>query len=309
MKKEILFGAFGILVVSILGFVIASQIEMNISLDKGWNLIYGFGNPSQLSGGDEIGEENIKAIYGFNPIIQEYIRMYPNPENDKIDVIGDEYLEKTAMWVYSDVSVSTEYRAQEPLPLSELKLYAGWNFVAITPEMKGKTFNELKGNCDFTKVYHFESLVQEWSPNLVNDNSMDEELTDDSVGLGILIKVTSDCKLGTSGNSVGPPGLPGTSNNLPRGATTASCIDSDGGNNVNVKGILDLELDGQTAIIEESCVIDTNPSSTGFVWDEVADCSGDDCYVREGYCETFESSEDWWNEISCPNGCNDGACL
>jgi hypothetical protein len=87
------------------------------------------------------------------------------------------------------------------------------------------------------------------------------------------------------------------------------CSDSDGGVDYNTKGTLTLIIEGETYLAEESCVIDTNPSPTGYVWNEVSSCSGDDCYVREGYCETFESSGDWWQETSCENGCSDGACM
>ena len=87
------------------------------------------------------------------------------------------------------------------------------------------------------------------------------------------------------------------------------CTDSDGGIDYDTKGTLTLIIEGETYLAEESCVIDTDPSLTGYVWDEVSSCSGDDCYVREGYCETFESSGDWWQETSCENGCSDGACI
>ena len=213
MRKVIL-AVFLILILSGV-FVYASQIETGASIYKGWNLVYDFPNPNVLSGSLE--KSSIKAIYAFIPTTQEYARVYPNPENDKIDKIGDSYLEKTAFWVYSDTETgrdfngvfnADEYMAQEPLPISELNLYKDWNFVAIVPEMLGKNLDEIKGNCEVEKEYFWNPEDQKWD-SLVEGRLNGNSFNRDVINLGIALKVSSDCNLNIQGGSnVSPPNLP-----------------------------------------------------------------------------------------------------
>jgi len=195
-------------------FVYASQIETGASIYKGWNLVYDFPSPNVLSGSLE--KSSIKAIYAFIPTTQEYARVYPNPENDKIDKIGDEYLEKTAFWVYSDsetgkdfngVFNADEYMAQEPLPVSELNLYKGWNFVAILPEMFGKNLDEIKGSCEVDKAYFWNPEDQKWD-SLLEGRLNSNPFNRDVINLGIALKVSNDCKLGGDSSSPNPPTIP-----------------------------------------------------------------------------------------------------
>src|SRR3989338_2109307 len=78
---------------------------------------------------------HIKAIYAYIPEDDEYLRIHPNPDNTKIDLVGDKYLESSIMWAYSDISQRTEYWFEQPLPISETSLYPGWNLVRVTPDM------------------------------------------------------------------------------------------------------------------------------------------------------------------------------
>ena len=215
MKKELIVSAIVVLLIGIIGLVYASQIEAGAPIYKGWNLLYSFSSPDQLSG--HLEKSHIKAIYAFIPTTQEYARVYPNPENSKIDKIGDGYLEKTAFWVYSDYQTGEtlngmyngdEYMAQEPLPLNDLPLYSGWNFVAILPEMIGKTFNELKGSCIITKVYWWQPREQKF---ISVDLSSSEVLrAQQNVGSGMIVKVVNNCKMGASSDAsnVNPLSIP-----------------------------------------------------------------------------------------------------
>ena len=86
-------------------------------------------------------------------------------------------------------------------------------------------------------------------------------------------------------------------------AVQSTCLDSDGGKDQYVKG--GLSKGGK--ISTDSCVImGGNTMKVG------ADCPSDEypdtsmCYVREKFCENDEfKSED----INCPNGCVDDACI
>src|SRR3989338_592715 len=106
MNKVLLGFAFvSLLALSV--FVLASTAESYINIEKGWNLVYGF-TPGSLDG-QPLDFSHIKAIYVYIPEDKEYIRIHPNPENAKIDQVGDGYLAKSVMWVYSDISQRTEY--------------------------------------------------------------------------------------------------------------------------------------------------------------------------------------------------------
>ncbi len=225
MNKKLIFSISLVLIVFFAVFVSASQIETGAAIYKGWNLIYGFPEPSVLSGGFDA--SNIKYIYVFIPNIQEYARVYPNPENDKINQIGDGYLIQTPMWVYStsetDVNFNgiynaVEYQTQEHLPLGELTLFGGWNFVAITPYMIGKKLGDMKGNCNIERLYFWDSQKQEW----YSENLLTKTIPNDIVNLGLVMKVSNNCNLGGQGSGLGlPPGLPDSDDN-PQDTTTIS---------------------------------------------------------------------------------------
>jgi hypothetical protein len=212
MSKKLILPVALLLLIGITGFVFASQIESGIGIFKGWNLIYGFTSPSSLSGMFE--SSHIKAIYTYVPGENGYVRIYPNPENSKIDKYGDSYFEKQVSWVYSDATVPgelngyssfTEYWLEEPLPLSQRPLSAGWNFVGITPDMKGKSLNELKGSCNIEKVWAWnnQELTGEGNWDSV---SLDNKFNDYVLMKGIVVKVSNNCELGGSGVNV--PSVP-----------------------------------------------------------------------------------------------------
>ncbi len=231
MKKIIMPVALTFLI-SLSIFVIADFDEaqeykyQEITLKEGWNLvtIYAIRNAVDVDQSDwdreQMQKQNIRAIFFYDFNNGEYIRTYPDIQRDKLQTFIsqidpeeggsiDDYwrLTNSAMWVYSDKRQSITFGTTDgPAPLSYLKLKSGWNFLTITPEMKGKSLNELKGDCNMDKVYHFETSIQEWSPNLANDNFMDEKLTQDSLWLGLVIRVTNDCRLG--GSSITPPSIP-----------------------------------------------------------------------------------------------------
>lgn len=78
------------------------------------------------------------------------------------------------------------------------------------------------------------------------------------------------------------------------------CIDSDGGKDPSEKG----NIVGYGGTGEDSCFFSSSiPNSEG---SHGPDCSGEDCYVSEYFCDGDIKT----NEIiPCPNGCFDGACL
>ncbi len=209
MKTKIVLPITLILLLCGVVLVSAWTIEYGTTINKGWNLVYAFIEPGQIQG---IELSNIKAIYGFMPTTQEYVRFYPNPEMDKINRMDGDQFRNTAFWVYSDAETGKEFNgiynaveywiAEEPIPYNERQIYKGWNFIGITSDMIPKSFEEIKGNCDIERSHIWISSEKEWA-------DFPEMFYPSMIGKGFIIKVTSDCKLGTSGSSnINPPQIP-----------------------------------------------------------------------------------------------------
>jgi hypothetical protein len=297
MNKKMVFSVF--LVVILTSFVMASQIDDDLFIKKGWNLVYGY-TPSLLED-QNLEREHIKAVYAFIPTTQEYARVYPDLEDDKIDLIGDGYLADTSFWVYSDADFETRYSLQEPMPLNligEHNLYEGWNFFGITPAFTDKRLEELEGSCNILKAHIWNARRQEWI-NLPLTEKLDEGDEESKFGggknLGLLLKVSSDCSLEFDNESdILPPPIP----------TPASCSDSDGGINYAVKGNTLDEASGNanyTDVCTNQEIVNRSvawtPSLTGNV-------------LVEYYCG---GNNYLWNFVDCSkegfSSCSEGRCI
>lgn len=252
--------------------------ESEITMFKGWNLVMGFIHPNQLEEQDLAGS-HIKAIFAFLPEKQIYVQVYPNPEENKLSSITEDKLYQTSLWVYSDKTSETEFWLdKEPLPLTNRSfLNKGWNFIGITSDMIGVSgkpkFRDLIGNCNIEKVYFFNPEEQTWI-----SFPMDEDLSRDILGLGMVLKVSEDCNIGALGGSViVPPQLPG------------DCVDTDGGINYYQSGVASSTFDSAG----ESCVGITN-FNIGYK-------------VIESFCN--EKGEVEQKEFECQDMCRNGACI
>ncbi len=196
--------------------------EYGATIYKGWNLVYGFTTPNQLEG-QSLDKSHIKAIYAFMPMVQEYVRFYPNPEESKMENIisklsNDEFNPSiTALWVYSDATVegslnniphATEYWIErKPLPFNTNPLYKGWNFVGITTDMIDKTINGIKGNCNIERIYYWSQENQDWTDFMPHVEY--QKIQKGQIGQGFVFKVSSDCRLGSPESSdITPPSIP-----------------------------------------------------------------------------------------------------
>lgn len=174
------------------------------NFEKGWNLVQGFPSPDWLSGG-EVEASNIKAIYGFDPVSQKYIRFYPNANNAELsssDLRIDTMIATSAFWVYSDKSGESEFMTLKPAPVNKKMLLKGWNFIAITPDMT----ESFAGNCNIEKAYIWGNWNKQW---IIFPYSNPRSFTWDGgnvFGYGLVIKVSADCRLGTPEEDV--PGVP-----------------------------------------------------------------------------------------------------
>jgi len=187
--------------------------KVDVKIEKGWNLL---ASPGELDWGlenSEIKKSDIITSYAFMPNLQEYARILPEDkmELDKLQSLDDNQTISTAMWVYSKKSGNLSYKT-EILWLNQRQLFRGWNFVSITPDMVEKSLNEIKGNCDINGFYFYNSggWTQDMSNLLLDNNNI---LDDDWEGLGAVIKVSNNCKFGSSSTSAtSPPTLPNSQN-------------------------------------------------------------------------------------------------
>jgi len=199
MNSKIITGL--ILLIALSFSVTAGQLQVAIS--EGWNLVYGFQNPNDILSGD-ISKGDIKAIFIYLPNSNEYGQMHPNLESDKIlNQLTVNDVEQSVYWVYSSKTGSADINVDEPMPFIDRNLAAGWNFFPIYEEMVGKKVSEFSGTCDVEKLYAFEPTRQAWL------NLLDEEMQREALGLGIVIKVTSDCNFGIEEEAIkAPPRIP-----------------------------------------------------------------------------------------------------
>ena len=190
--------------------------NVEVSVEKGWNIIAGILPKEAISGNSEIKVSNIKAVWYYPPKLKKYFQVHPNLDELSSQVDDDVAL-TSAMWVYSDKAGTLKYNTLEDyLPLSMRELSAGYNFVTITPDMtvdvntaspeeeEKYTFNAMKGNCNIQKVYFFDNVRQQWG-----EFPLTEELDSNTVGNGVVVKVSNDCKLSKPAQETNqPPNLP-----------------------------------------------------------------------------------------------------
>jgi len=118
-----------------------------------------------------------------------------------------------SIWVYSEDNCEMTIETYDISKAKDYKkLIKGWNFLAVTPEIANPEeysgndieIRDFSGNCIIEKSYLFDSQKQEWAEFPVS-----EEFYENIIGLGWLVKVSEECKLGTpTGGVEGPPVIP-----------------------------------------------------------------------------------------------------
>ena len=190
--------------------------KFDIEITEGWNLAPYYNMYSKdvkywkIDSTSEINKEDIKAIYIYSPLHNEYWQFFPNnkldthenPEmipklTDYMSVISDDdYFYAGAVWIYSDKSGRFKFESNVPDSKklrNERDLFDGWNFLIITPDMVDKNLDQIKGNCDIENQYAWWDEGQEWD-DIPSDGTFPQELE----GKGIIIKVKNNCKIGIS---------------------------------------------------------------------------------------------------------------
>ena len=181
--------------------------DVEIQLREGWNLIPAVCN----TGKPDIQAANIKTLFFFNPHTDVYFNFYHEGkfQNEAEIAPEEEYYCSSSWWALVTEPTTFKYKTDHMQKTENRVLKDGWNFIVITPDFEAKSFNQMVGECDFTKIYHFETGPQQWF-DLTNDESLDESFHESAIGSGLLVKVSNSCTMGSaeSDDISAPPAIP-----------------------------------------------------------------------------------------------------
>lgn len=195
----------------------SEEIIDRLTLSKGWNLVYGLQDPMQIIGPsnayvnpptvEEI-RSDIELIYTYDTQAKTYVLLYAKRGtresgeyknfNPPTSISGN--IPTSVMWVFVEKGHSIKYRTTAPPALSQRTISAGWNFIPVFSDVKGKSINQIKGNCTIDALYTYaeEDGITQWI-NLKNVYDFDDKraLTEAPIGgLQLAIKVTNNCQMG-----------------------------------------------------------------------------------------------------------------
>jgi hypothetical protein len=229
MDKKILMAvAFGLILMST--FLVSAldgimtggndkPYNVEVSVVKGWNIIAGIMPNEAITADSEIKASNLKAVWYYAPNLKKYIQVYPET-SDLFSQVDDDVALTSAMWVYSDKAGRLKYSTLEDyMPLDLRELSSGYNFVTIIPDMYSGTldgagydyeyfiWNKIKGDCNLQSINAWNPETQGWTSVDANINFGEE--INDFIGMGMVVKVSNNCKLSKPVDGVNqPPQLP-----------------------------------------------------------------------------------------------------
>ncbi|MBI4154865.1 hypothetical protein HY498_02145 [Candidatus Woesearchaeota archaeon] len=170
--------------------------NVDVTFSNNWILLAGFADPNQLIQSSFVKSGNIKAIYGLLSS-QQYVRLFPNPEQEVLNMINKTELKNNGFFVFTNLSGRAIYNFSEPLTaFMNRRLYQGWNFFSITKDIldiPNSNITGLRGNCNVERVFTFNSSNQVWLSVSVNEsynNFSNLNIT------SLAIKVTNTCNFG-----------------------------------------------------------------------------------------------------------------
>ncbi len=173
--------------------------ETTIQLYKGWNLI---SLPGKLIQFMELTGAGNKKLLGFVYLPKE--KKYVTIKQAR-EILGSEfyeYLAKHAFWIYSYDDSKLRIKINRNVSYNELELYSGWNLLPVTEDMVGGYLKEIKGTCEFEKLYKWVAKEQSWKKI-----EEDYQFQESEINYGIAIKAIDYCRLG-GGNIIEPPAMP-----------------------------------------------------------------------------------------------------
>ena len=189
--------------------------NVELSLQKGWNLVPGF-NTDSIESDSNIQAEDILATFVYVREKNKYMIFETEDTSSEFfkyfnSATGDEkdYVRQVPVWIYIERVGNIKYLRGSFPSLGGFVLKQGWNFISITPDMLDKSLMDIKGNCNIEKAFPFDIATQSWDDDLLISGWKFKENTIVEPGRGFAIKVIEDCELGmSSGEIIDVPQLP-----------------------------------------------------------------------------------------------------
>ena len=171
--------------------------KFNIELHEGWNLISLPGKGTGFTTGTCSAQQKpIAFIYLDNQ--KRYVSF-----EEALEIMGPErlleYASTHSFWIYSSEDCNIGFKVTSYSTYSNLQLVKDWNLLGTTKDMIGETLNNIKGDCNFEKIYAWNADSQEWIEKSENDLI-------EKMGYGIAVKTVSACTL--KENNIQPPPFP-----------------------------------------------------------------------------------------------------
>ncbi|MBI2548514.1 hypothetical protein HYW21_04140 [Candidatus Woesearchaeota archaeon] len=169
-----------------------------IQLIDGWNLV---SIPNRLITFDTstCSEDKKPLAFVYNDEEQKYLSF-----RDAQKQLGSaflKYISERALWMYSYTSCTLDVTLGKETLYSDLSLSEGWNLMPVTYDMIGQRFIDLGSNCQYHKLYRWNSEDQQWLSAEISTL-----ITEADLMRGFLVKTTSYCEWGEY--TLLPPPMP-----------------------------------------------------------------------------------------------------
>ena len=197
--------------------------QIPVDYHQGWNIIpLGTSFYSLYENSPEaMNQWRYSLQYRYLPIENSYLGFKDSKEEDQVQFIGfsskEEFVQKTeanypikmgynlaGQWAYFTKDITLTHSTFVDADFNSYAEYAsygpGWHFMVVPLEIVS---GELSfGDCEFDKVYHWESEKQKWDTVGMLDGPL-------LVGQGVVFHVNEECTFGPGSlNSNSPPAMP-----------------------------------------------------------------------------------------------------
>jgi len=174
--------------------------EVGIKMYKGWNLVSLPGKLMKFEANGRLTRKLLGFVYLKDE--QRYVTM-----KEAQRILGEdfqEYLAKNAFWVYSYTDYTLKSRIDREISFDQIMLNPKWNLIPVTDDMVGGYLSDLKGYCEFEKIYKWDAQTQSWG-----SITEDYVFEGDEVHKGILVKANDYCAMGGATiTALTPPTMP-----------------------------------------------------------------------------------------------------
>lgn len=178
--------------------IVEKRNTQQIQLSEGWNLV---SVPNRLISFDASNcSENKKPLaFVYNDEEQEYLSL--RDAQKKLGSMFLKYVSERAVWMYSYTPCTLDVALGKETSYSDLRLSQGWNLLPVTQDMVGQRFIDLGNNCQYTKLYRWNTLEQQWE-----STDLFTLITEADLMHGFLVKTASSCEWGEY--TLLPPPMP-----------------------------------------------------------------------------------------------------